>query len=197
MDENQNSDERGTDQRSQLPDLPRFPDHLISSVRKRRIWEFWEEDIKSAADVEEIHGLMFQHSDESFFLFRRESRADAKALSLFGEGRVRTVETQRNWFAHPNFKNDYIRIRPNTKWDWEKEILLSGEPLFRLEIELVEFERRRRELQVTTDAIVAAVTPDLPSTPYGRLSLHYNKHQLAYYAVGAILGVLGIVISLA
>ncbi len=189
--------ELGERLRQEIPkEMPVFPEHLISSVKKRMRWDIWENDVESVNDKEYLYGLMFQHPDASFFLFREESAKRSANSGLFANERIRTVETQRHWFEHPLYPNNFVRINPDPRRDWEKEAIETGTPLLRLEVVMSDYERRRRSNAETADAILSAMTPSMPATWYQRLSYHYQKHSVMYYAGGTALAIVGIAVSL-
>lgn len=193
-----NLEELGARLKAQQPMEPlRFPDIMPSSVKKTAVWDIWAEDIATAQDVERLLQLMFLNPEGRFCLFESDQCPRPAVLRrAFDGGLVRTVETQGHWYEHPLYPNNYIRISPNTEWDWEKEVLEVGQPLRRFEVVLTDVERRRRENDETAKAIIAATTPEKPKGRYAQIREHYNQHQVIYFVVAFVVGVAGLWLAL-
>lgn len=193
-----NLEELGARLRAETPTvLPIFPTNLASSIKKTLVWNIWAQVIATPEKSDELVGLMFLHPEARFHLFEADGCPRPAALRhAFDGGLIRTVETQGHWYEHPAYPDNYIRISPNTEQGWEKELLKSGQPLWRFEVVLTDVERRRRENHDTAQAIVAATALEKPNNAYAKIREHYNRHQAIYYGAGMILTIIGIAMAL-
>jgi hypothetical protein len=173
-----------------------FPDIKPSSIRRSAVWDLWANDLDSEEDAELLLHLAFQHPEGEFHIFNFEDEPMPSTVrAAIDGGQLLVTETQMSWYEHPRWPGNYVHIGRHPEWDWQKEVLEKGRPMLRHEVVLSDFERRRREHAELTAAIADAVNPK-PTSLYGRVSAHYNRHQLAYWIPGTILGLIGLFLAL-
>ncbi|MDH3378860.1 MAG: hypothetical protein OEQ39_18190, partial [Gammaproteobacteria bacterium] len=101
----------------------RFPEELATDVEKSYFYLIESSDITSEEDLENLIRLMFEFSDRAFYLVSpAASGANHFVLSAEQHGVLKLVRSERNYYPHPNFKRDYIKIGVEPEWDWEKKV---------------------------------------------------------------------------
>ncbi|MBJ7439823.1 MAG: hypothetical protein JHD35_12460 [Sphingopyxis sp.] len=187
------SEENASDHLDELPTL-RLPEP--SSVRRSMRFEFRDADIVDAGELEELLGRMFVLPQAKFFTFRPR---DENTRGLIGgaetRGLIVTAETQRHWYVDPVYPKNFVRAA-SAEWDWQVELIRDGPELFRSEIQLTPSERLRREQAQLIAAMRNTGEGPQRTSLYQRLNVHYNRHQMAYYLLGSVLAVGGLLTAL-
>ena len=136
-------------------DLPVFPSNILSSYKKSNFYTIENEDICSEEEFEKLLGLLYQYPERSFYAFFKEKEALNEFLvnaEVFGI--IIFKESTRNYFRHPEFERDYIRIdSSNLQFDWEEELLSFGDKYVRIEIQLSEKSKRQFTIQETKEVL--------------------------------------------
>ncbi len=126
----------------------RFPEELSTDVKKSYFYLIESSDITSEEDLDHLIRLMFEFSDRAFYLVSPATQGtNHYVLSAEHHGVLKLVRTERQYYPHPNFKRDYIKIdKENPEWDWEKEVRENAPEHIRCTMELTERWRRKLEL---------------------------------------------------
>ena len=165
-----------------------------SAVRRRFVRRFLDSAMATDEEVQRLLELLYRQPEIATYSFHREGQQmNGRLLAAERLGHLQIVETQRHWYAHPNFDNDFVRVMDPT-FEWEKELVATGAKLLRSELAITEQERRRREIEDTAAAISrhSQVTPE---TPWERLEHHYRRNSAAYYVVALVLGIAGLAVA--
>jgi hypothetical protein len=127
--------------------LPVFPDIPVSSIKKSQFRNVDDSEISSEEDLERFLELLEREPHVDVYLFsRRDHGMNTFVLGAIQLGIVRSGPTEMNWYPHPNFHDDFVRIGRDPHWDWEREMLETAPMFMRTRVSLSDRERRRREL---------------------------------------------------
>lgn len=134
-----------------------------------------------------IMDRLWEYPDEEVAVFSDATKSLPEYLLGALWTRYVHLKHETNWYAHPNFAGDQIRIDPNTNWEWEREARASQPMLRRTVVALTERERRARDIEA-----VAVATDHRQSK--GALNNWGRKNpfwwSLIVLGVGAALGAL-------
>ena len=129
--------------------VARFPEELVTDVKKSYFYLLESSDITSEEDLDHLIRFMFEFSDRAFYLVSPVSQGcNHFVLSAEQHGVLNLVRTERHYYPHPNYKRDYIKIDKDPPvWDWEKEVKEKSPEHIRCTMELTERWRRKLELR--------------------------------------------------
>jgi hypothetical protein len=128
-------------------DIPIFPSIPVSSIKKSQFRYINDEQISSQQDFDKFLDLLEHEPHVNIFLFSRRDRGmNIFVLGALQVGVMQSGPTEMNWYPHPNFQNDFVRIAHNPHWDWERGVLETAPMYMRTQVSLSDRERRRREL---------------------------------------------------
>lgn len=127
----------------------RFPDHLITSLRRSQFHSIENGDIATEENLDQLINLMFHYPERDFYLFAsKDSGVNHLVLSAEQLGVLRIEVTEMQYYPHPNYKHDWIKIdKPDPTWDWEKEVRENSPEFMRCTLKLTDRWRRKLDLQ--------------------------------------------------
>jgi hypothetical protein len=127
----------------------RFPEELATDVKPSQFYVIENSDIATEADLNRLIELMFLFPERDFFLYGlKEQGANHLVLSAEHHGVLRIERWETQYYPHPKYKRDWIRIdKPNPIWDWEKIVRETSPEFIRFTLKLTERWRRKTELQ--------------------------------------------------
>ena len=178
------------------PEDSRFPDIPIESIKRSSVRYVEDINIDSRDDLARLLDLIYEQPEIETYLFcHKDQGCPDLVLAAQRNGMVEFGREEARWYAHPNFQGDFIRIRPDTDWDWEK-VVLANEPMYmRIRLSLTQHERQKRDLWAATKAVRLAGTAD-QATGWRKLENHYNRNQLLYWGVGLLVStIVGVAIT--
>ncbi len=126
----------------------RFPDHLLTSVKRSQFHVMENRDISDEDDLQQLLLLIFNFPERSFYLFLQKHASLTEPLrrSVDG-GDILVTQTDLEFFRHPKYPSDFVRIRQGSEsFDWERQI--SSTEVEYLRFTLVLSERKRREMNI-------------------------------------------------
>jgi hypothetical protein len=127
----------------------RFPEELATDVKRSQFHVSENSDIATEDNLNQVVELMFLLPDRDFYLFGlKEQGANHLVVSAEHHGVLRIERWETQYYPHPNFKRDWIKIdKPNPVWDWEKEVRETSPEFIRFTLKLTERWRRKMELR--------------------------------------------------
>lgn len=126
----------------------RFPEELATSISYRKFYVIENRDISEPDDLAHLLQRLFDHPERSFYLFRQKEASFTSELDgTFALGDILITKTDLQYYRHPNFKRDFIRIPPDPFFDWERELIQSGATEY-LRVTLALSERKRRAMEI-------------------------------------------------
>lgn len=167
---------------------PRFVDRFLpinpDKVQRHQFRYIDHRDIDTEEDIELLLKLLYEQPEISNYIFHQDgSSLNEHLLALTKFNIIRIEETEANWFRHPKFPGDFVRIRKDPPFEWEKDVR-GNEPMYwRSTIGLTEHERRKREHAELAAAVSSAITPQPPRTLLGHIEHNYRNHQALYWAM--------------
>jgi uncharacterized protein YciU (UPF0263 family) len=120
------------------------------SIKKRgfRVIEYGE--MQSDEDVQQlIHLLWRQPEITAYYYYRKDGPMDKGLSAAHARGDILMNEMKQRFYAHPNFKRDYIQIIDrdgNYEWDWEKEVVEKGPEFRQVKLELTGWKKTQLEI---------------------------------------------------
>jgi hypothetical protein len=146
-------------------------------------------------DVQHLLELLYRQPEVATYTFHQEGQPmSSRLLAAEKLGFLRVVETQRNWYEHPNFPGDFVRVT-RTEFDWQKELLANGIKLLRNELAITEQEKRRREIADTAAAVALASQPN-PQSLREHLEELVRRNQGPLAIIGLVLAIAGLALAL-
>ena len=128
-------------------DFPRFPDLPIDSVKKGYFDYIDDNKLSSKEDFDALLDKLWHAPHVQTYVFSlNDSGMNSHLVSAHMFGQIECGATESRWYKHPNYHDDFIRIRTDTDWELEKEIVATQPMYLRTQVNLSEKERRRREL---------------------------------------------------
>ena len=79
-----------------------------------------------------------------------------------------TNEIEFNFYRHPSFRRDFIRIVAKDgrySFDWEKDVVEKGPMFLRVTLKLAEWKRRELEIRQQVEAVKASDANPLELNP--------------------------------
>ncbi len=130
------------------PDTPIFPDINPASVRRSAFHVIENQDIATEEDCNQLLWFMYQFEDREFYFFHKKGEPlNALILGAERAGIVRIIESEYDFYPHPNFSRDFVRLRAGSaNFDWEKDLLANGRMYIRTRIALT--DRAKREMTI-------------------------------------------------
>lgn len=132
----------------------RFPEYLATSVRQSKFHVIENRDISDPDDLHRLLRLLFDFPERSFYLFvQKQASLTDQLRQAVDSGDALITQTDLEFYPHPNFKHDYVRIRRGQEsFDWEKEVVASATEYIRFTLVLSERKRRAMEIDLHIDA---------------------------------------------
>ena len=84
-----------------------------------------------------------------------------------------------NWYSHPNFAGDYIKIESDPEWDWERKVLTEQQMLRKTIVTLTERERRNRDIAASAAAVAG-------QQPGGMLNSWVRRNPFWPFLIGIV-----------
>ena len=106
------------------------------------------------ATISLIMNRLWEHPDEEVEVFTNANKPLPDYLLGAQLTRRVHLRNENNWYRHPSLVADHIRIDPNSKLDWEREVIANQPMLRRTLVTLTERELRTRDrkaIAVETD----------------------------------------------
>lgn len=131
-----------------VDDWPRFPEHLMTTVRTTMVWNFENADISTPEDLHHLLSLMFDQPEHEFYVFLQKHASLtedlARATDSIG-GDIKVVQTDLRFYRRPGTKN-FMQVRSDdSQFEWVREVAKTQEYIrFTLRLS----ERARREMEV-------------------------------------------------
>ena len=130
-------------------ETPRFPDILLSHVKRSRFWVIENDDLADKQDVSDLVARLYDYPEDDFYLFKQHDHSTNPFLQAAVDGEVVALtEWKLNYYPHPKFKRDYVHLDENRLfWDWEREVVTTCPMFVRFELKLTTKARRALEHQ--------------------------------------------------
>jgi hypothetical protein len=127
----------------------RFPEKLATDVKRSHFHVIENSDIATEESLNRLVELMFIFPERDFYLFGLKAQgANHLVVSAERHGVLRIERWETQYYPHPNFKRDWITIdKPDSVWDWEKEVRETSPEFIRFTLKLTERWRRKMELR--------------------------------------------------
>src|SRR4051794_4182046 len=128
-------------QRNFTTEIPTFPNIKPDSIKRSELFVLLSEDIGDENAVNLLMAQMFHTPKADFYLYTRNGvRLSPPLAAALKRGDVLNVLSEYFYFAHPSFKNHFVRIQGaptgQFRWDWERAVVEKGPEYTRITLKL-------------------------------------------------------------
>jgi hypothetical protein len=144
-------------------EMPRFPEHLMTTVKRTMVWQFQNADISTEQELQMLLQRMFDLPEHTFEIFLQKSASLTDVLCRATQGTwsdIHVTQTDLRFFRWPVGTDNYMQIRSgDAGFQWLQEAVKHQEYIrFTLRLS----ERKRRQMEVEQHLAAHAKTNNNP-----------------------------------
>jgi hypothetical protein len=128
--------------------IPTFPDITPSSITRRAIHEIQNDEITTAQALDDLILFMYAYQERDFYVFHKKGSPINEMIKQAEQsGSIIFRKSEFHFYVHPKYPRNFIRLNQEySKFDWQIQLLETGEMYVRTEICLS--ERIKREIAI-------------------------------------------------